>query len=80
MKKGYSQRQAVAILYGASATLGMFAVILIDNGIWKALSFALIVVAIVAIGYKELVNFKTEEIKEHKQKENIKNSQDKNEE
>ena len=79
MKKGYSQKQAVTILYGASATLGMFAVILIDNGIWKALSFALIVVAIVAIGYKELVNFKTEEIKSIKQKRKHKNSQDKNE-
>ncbi len=63
MKKGFSQRQAVAILYGASATLGMFAVILIDDGLWKALSFALIVIAIIAIGYKELKNFKNEEIK-----------------
>ncbi len=64
MKKGFSQRQAVAILYGASATLGMFAVILIDNGIWKAISFALIVVAVIAIGYKELKNFKNERIKD----------------
>ena len=63
MKRGFSQRQAVAILYGASATLGMFAVILIDDGIWKALSFALIVIAIIAIGYKELKNFKNDEIK-----------------
>ena len=67
MKKGFSQRQAVAILYGASATLGMFAVILIDDGIWKALSFALIVIAIIAIGYKELKNFKNEEIKNVKE-------------
>ena len=68
MKRGFSQRQAVAILYGASATLGMFAVILIDNGIWKALSFALIVVAVIAIGYKELKNFKNEEIKSIRQR------------
>ena len=67
MKRGFSQKQAVAILYGASASLGMFAVILIDDGIWKALSFALIVIAIIAIGYKELVNFKNEEIKSLKQ-------------
>lgn len=63
MKRGFSQKQAVIMLYGASATLGMFAVILIDNGIWKALSFALIVVAVIAVGYKELKNFKDEEIK-----------------
>ena len=67
MKRGFSQRQAVAILYGASATLGMFAVILIDDGIWKALSFALIVIAIIAIGYKELKNFKNDEIKSIKE-------------
>ena len=67
MKRGFSQKQAVAILYGASASLGMFAVILIDDGIWKALSFALIVIAIIAIGYKELVNFKNDEIKSIKQ-------------
>ena len=67
MKKGFSQRQAVAILYGASATLGMFAVILIDDGLWKALSFALIVIAIIAIGYKELKNFKNDEIKSIKE-------------
>ena len=75
MKRGFSQKQAVAILYGASATLGMFAVILIDDGIWKALSFALIVVAIIAIGYKELKDFKIQEIKNIK--ENIKNKKTK---
>ena len=68
MKRGFTQKQAVTILYGASATLGMFAVILIDDGIWKALSFALMVIAIIAIGYKELVNFKNEEIKSIKEK------------
>ena len=67
MKRGFSQKQAVTILYGASATLGMFAVILIDDGIWKALSFALIVIAIIAIGYKELKDFKNEEIKSIKE-------------
>ena len=68
MKRGFTQKQAVTILYGASATLGMFAVILIDDGIWNALSFALMVIAIIAIGYKELVNFKNEEIKSIKEK------------
>lgn len=78
MKRGFSQKQAVAILYGASATLGMFAVILIDDGIWKALSFALIVVAVIAVGYKELKNFKNEEIKNIKEnrRKNAKNKEE----
>ncbi len=58
MKKGYTQKQAVLILYGLTATLGMFAVILFESGIWKALSFALLVVAIVAIGYKDIFRVK----------------------
>lgn len=65
MKRGYSQKQAVLILYGLSATFGMFAIILLDSGIWKALSFALMVVAIVAIGYKDILRIgdKDEETK-----------------
>ena len=53
--KGYSQKQAVLILYGISATCGMFAIILFDSGIWKALSFLLMFIAAVAAGYN---NFK----------------------
>lgn len=53
LKKGFTQKQAVLILYGLSATFGMFAIILMDSGIWKALSFALIIVIIIALGYKE---------------------------
>lgn len=54
MKHGYSQKQAVLILYGISASLGMFAIILLDSGLWKALSFALMVIAIIAIGFKDI--------------------------
>lgn len=61
MKRGYTQKQAVFILYGLTATLGMFAVILLESGIWKALSFALLVIAFVAIGYKDIFRVKTEE-------------------
>lgn len=64
MAKGYSQKQAVMILYGISATLGMFAIILLESGIWKAISFALMIVAIIAIGYKDLFNIKREEKKD----------------
>lgn len=55
MAKGYTQRQAVLIMYGITAILGMFAVILLESGIWKALSFALLIIAIIAIGYKDMV-------------------------
>lgn len=58
MKKGYTQKQAVLILYGISATFGMFAVILLDSGIWKALSFAFMVIAVIAIGYKNIFKMK----------------------
>ena len=54
MAKGYTQRQAVLIMYGITAILGMFAVILLESGIWKALSFAILIIAIVAIGYKDV--------------------------
>ena len=42
-------------MYGITAILGMFAIILFESGIWKALSFALLICAIVAIGYKDIV-------------------------
>lgn len=54
LKKGFTQKEAVLILYGISATLGMFAIVLLESGIWKALSFALIVVAVIALGYKNI--------------------------
>ncbi len=64
MAKGYTQKQAVLILYAISATLGMSAVILLDSGIWKAISFLVMVVAVVAIGHKNIFKFKEEEEKE----------------
>ncbi|MBQ3408225.1 MAG: undecaprenyl/decaprenyl-phosphate alpha-N-acetylglucosaminyl 1-phosphate transferase [Clostridia bacterium] len=55
MKLGYSQKEAVLILYGVATTLGMFAIILIESGIWKAISFALLIIAIFAIGYNDIL-------------------------
>ena len=63
VEKGFTQRQAVLILYGMSASLGMFAIILFDSGIWKALSFLLMIIASVAIGYR---NFTKEKEKKPK--------------
>ena len=59
--KGFSQKQAVLILYGISAAFGMFAVVLFDSGIIKGLSFLLMVIAAVAIGYRNIFNIKNEE-------------------
>ena len=67
MQKGYSQKTAVFILYGITATFGMFAVILLDSGVWKALSFALIVIAILALGYKNIFKLKKNVIKIEKE-------------
>jgi UDP-GlcNAc:undecaprenyl-phosphate/decaprenyl-phosphate GlcNAc-1-phosphate transferase len=61
MKMGYTQKQAVFILYGISATFGMFAIILLESGVWKALSFALMVIAVVAIGYKDIFRLRKED-------------------
>ena len=58
LKHGFSQKEAVFIMYGVTAALGLFAIILMESGIWKALSFLLMLIALVAIGYK---NFKRED-------------------
>ena len=63
VQKGFTQKQAVLILYGLSASLGMFAIILFDSGIWKALSFLLMIIAAVAIGYRNFVKEKDEKPK-----------------
>jgi len=63
VKKGFTQKQAVLILYGLSASLGLFAIILLDSGIWKALSFLLMIIAAVAIGYKNFIKEKEEKPK-----------------
>ena len=62
--KGFTQKEAVLILYGISVACGMFAVILFESDIWKAISFALMVIAVVAIGYREFIALKEEEKQE----------------
>ena len=61
MARGYTQKQAVLILYGLTATFGMTAIILLDSGIWKAISFALLVIAIVSIGYKDILHLREDD-------------------
>ena len=53
LKAGFTQKQSVLILYGITAILGIFVIIWMDGGIWKALSFAVMVAIIVLFGYKE---------------------------
>lgn len=53
LKAGFTQKQSVLILYGITAILGIFVIIWMDSGIWKALSFALMVLIIILVGYKE---------------------------
>ena len=57
LQKGFTQKEAVLIMYAITAALGIFAIVLLDSGIWKALSFLILVVVIIAIGYK---NFEKE--------------------
>lgn len=61
--KGFGQKQAVLILYGLSATFGIFAVILLDSGIWKAVSFLLMVIVAIGLGYKNFQEEKEEDQK-----------------
>lgn len=65
MRQGFTQKQAVAILYAASATLGMLAIILIDEGAQKAISFLIVLVIIIAIGFENLKKYKRELITEN---------------
>lgn len=55
--KGFSQKQAVLILYGIAATFGLFAIIMLESGVGKALSFLLMVMIALGLGYK---NFQSE--------------------
>lgn len=61
IERGLSQKEAVLILYGISVACGMFAVILFESDIWKAISFALMVIAVVFIGYREFFKLKESE-------------------
>ncbi len=58
--KGFTQKQTVLILYVISAIFGIFAVILLDSGIWKAISFLLMALVAFGMGYKNFVVDKEE--------------------
>lgn len=60
LNHGFTQKEAVFIMYGVTAALGLFAIVLMESGIWKALSFLLMIIAILAIGCKNLEKEKEE--------------------
>jgi uncharacterized membrane protein len=51
------------LLNVSKKALGMFAIILFDSGIWKALSFLLMIIAAVGIGYRNFIREKDEKPK-----------------
>ena len=60
LARGFSQKQAVLVMYAMSAALGLFAIILLESGIWKALSFLLMVIAALFLGYRNFLTEKSE--------------------
>ena len=58
--RGFSQKQAVLVMYAMSAALGLFAIILLESGIWKALSFLLMVIEALFLGYRNFLTEKSE--------------------
>ena len=57
---GFSQKQTVLIMYVMSAALGLFAIIILESGIWKALSYLLMVISALFLGYRNFVSLKEE--------------------
>lgn len=62
LKLGFSQKEAVLVMYAITAALGLFAVVLLESGVWKAISFLILVIAIIAIGYRNFEKEKSENI------------------
>ncbi len=54
MDAGLTQRQAVVILYSVTAVLGIFAVVVVESDIWKAIALLLIIAVLSVIGTKEI--------------------------
>ena len=67
MDKGFTQKQAVTILYGLSATLGMSAIILIDDNWQKALAFLIVSAIVILLGYKGVKSYRKSLIEENKE-------------
>lgn len=64
--RGYTQKQAVIILYAITAALGMFAIIFVYDGIFKALAFMFVVAIMLWIGRAELSRYNNDLLKSNK--------------
>ena len=64
--RGYTQKQAVIILYAITAALGMFAIIFVYDGIFKACAFMIVVAIMLWIGRAELSKYNNDLLKSNK--------------
>lgn len=67
MDKGFTQKQAVTILYGLSATLGMSAIILINDNWQRALAFLIVSAVVILLGYRGIKSYRKSLIEENKE-------------
>lgn len=58
MDAGLSQRQVVIILYSVAAVLGIFAVVVVESDIWKAIALLLILAVLSVVGSREIADRK----------------------
>lgn len=56
LSKGLTTKQTVHLLYITTGLLGMFAIILIDGGIVKTVSYVIITMLVLAIGKRDIMN------------------------
>lgn len=63
---GLTTRQTVIILYGVTALLGLFAVIILESDIWKAVAFIMIIAVLSVLGSRSIIKTKSKKvIEEH---------------
>jgi len=58
MDAGLTQKQVVVILYTVTAVLGIYAVVVVESDVWKAVALLLILAVLSVIGSKEIAEKK----------------------
>jgi UDP-GlcNAc:undecaprenyl-phosphate GlcNAc-1-phosphate transferase len=59
---GLTQKQAVVILYAVTALLGVFAVVLVESSVWKAITFAMIIAVLSVLGSRNIIGVRRKEL------------------
>jgi UDP-GlcNAc:undecaprenyl-phosphate GlcNAc-1-phosphate transferase len=59
---GLTQKQAVIILYAVTALLGVFAVVLVESSVWKAIMFAMIIAVLSVLGSRNIFGVRKKEL------------------